>query len=673
METEQTGETGEKMREDLPRINFRPLVYCAIGLFYGAFLAFRFTFGDVSPSDFCFLLVLLALSLFPFRWKRVLCVAVALAVFGGAGAGLACLRTARFLDARGGTFSVTGTVSSFTVENGRSDAVLKDLSFDGEPVDGKLRARFGSEEVRAGDVVAFTAQVTVNGLPMPEDSYGLYLFYNDIRYEVSSAEYTKTGVGTDPFYRIDSALYDLLSEHIGGEEAEVAYALLTGRTGGINAGLSETIRRGGIAHIFSVSGLHIGILFAAVMLLFKPLGRKAYFPALAFALCYAAFCSFSVSSVRALVMCAVLGGCRALGRKYDFLSSLALAALCVIFADPADLLSPGFTLSFGACAGIALFSGPLRRLFAKIPHLPQTLSSYLSANLSVQFFTFPFVLGSFGYFSVWGILLNLIFVPVLPVFFLTTLVFSLLALMIPPAAGVFLLAPKGLLTLFLWICSGGFRLVLTGFALGMGGTVFVVGAVFLSERVRLSRLVRGCAAGLLALLFALSLFFENATLAGVRVDVSQTGEVLLRTPDAAVLVMGDDALSGCEEFLSRTYGGKLDAVVVLSDNEAEVLGRAVFLGSSAVIACDEVPTGLSGPVTFEREGEIGGIRFRFERRNKLAVVAEGVVLEIDFEDPPAIGADFFVTKGAGRLKFFLYDGIIYTWRGLFTGASGGIA
>lgn len=672
METERKEEaekSGEATREDLPRINLRVLVYCALGLVFGIFLYFRIRFGSFLLSDLCFLFLLLALSVFPLRPKRILCVVLALAVFGGTGAALAHLRTERYLDAREGTFSVTGTVCSFTVKNGRTEAVLEGLSFNGAPVEGKLRPRLLSEEARAGDIVTFEGHVRKNDLPMSGDDYQNYLFYSDIRYTVSEAEYEKTGTSKNPFHRVNSALYDVLTGHME-EGGEVAYALLTGHSAAMDEEISEIARRGGVAHIFAVSGLHIGILFGAVLLLFKPLGRKAYFPALALAFLYTAFCAFTVSSVRALIMCAVLGGYAAIGRKYDFLSSISLAALAVLLLDPADFLSPGFKLSFGACLGLALFAGPLRRLFSRVPHAPRFLCDYLSANLSVQLFTFPILLETFGYFSVWGFLLNLILVPLLPVFFLTALLCAILALAIPPAASLFLLLPEGLFSLLFLLFSGGFEFVLKGFALGMGATVFLCGAVFLSERVRWRPRVRALlAAGVLAL-FSLALVLENYTFAGVRVDVSSTGEVLLRTPSSSVLVLGKGELESCEAFLRGAYGGKLDAVFILAEDEVAAINHAAFLDAEEIVARDEVATGLAREVRFAREGEAGGLRFRFVKRDRLLIFAEGATLEISTGASPELGADFFVFTGAGRLKFFLRDGIMVAWNGLLGGARG---
>ncbi len=659
-------ERGKKGARRLPRINFRLLVFCAFGLIFGIFLYFRIRLGGLKVSDFLFCAVFLGFSLFPLSWKRLVALLVCVLLFGGIGAGAAHLYTARYLGGKeGGEYTVAGTVSSFAVKNGRSYVVLDDLSFDGESVGGKLSLAINSEEARAGDILRFEVSVTKLGLPMSDDSSASYNFYNDIRYTSSDVGYDRISKSRNLLLKINAALYDRLENNMDAAQAEVAYALLTGNSRGMDEGLLEEVRTGGIAHIFAVSGLHIGILFGAIRLLFRK-RRWGVFPAIGAALIYSAFCAFTVSSVRAVIMCTVVGLYRAYGRKYDFPQSISLAAIIVLLIDPSDYLSTGFRLSFGACMGLALFSGSLSRLFSKIPHCPRFLSSYLSANLAVQLFTFPILLDAFGYFSLWGFLLNLVLIPLLPVFFLTVLLFSLLALAIPPGAGVLLAVPKGLLSLFLLaISAGDFSYALTGFSLGAGGVVWITSSLILSERFRLKLLPRlGAAAGL-AFLFGVCIILENVVFTGVRIDVwsSHTGmAALVRTNSSAVLLIdGEIGVGDAEAFLGRRYSGVLDGVFVLSEEELAGINRAIFLDTENVYACEEIPTGLrEKEVIFGKTQTVGNITFTYASRSKLTIFAGGLVVEVDFEGEDALGADLFIGGQSGGLKYFLGRGIIKT-------------
>jgi competence protein ComEC len=49
-----------------------------------------------------------------------------------------------------------------------------------------------------------------------------------------------------------------------GETGEIAAALITGERGGISEEVTETMRDSGLAHILSISGLHMAIMAGTV-------------------------------------------------------------------------------------------------------------------------------------------------------------------------------------------------------------------------------------------------------------------------------------------------------------------------------------------------------------------------------------------------------------------------
>lgn len=652
----------EKTKQ-LPHLNFRPLTFCALGLACGIFLYTRIRFGGLAASDFIFPVFLLFFAIRPYSLKRVFSVFLCVVISAGVGALAIHLYTARYASQMpSGEYEVTGTVESFSLGDGYTRVTLSGLKIDGGHAGGKLSASVLSEEVRAGDLLKFTAKITANEFPVNGNSYSEYLYENGVRYTSYYVIAEKVGTSRNPFLLLNTRVYDRLHGNMPKDEADVAYALLTGNTGGMDGTLLDAVREGGIAHVFAVSGLHIGILFGAVSLVCSPLlKRKCFLPALAAAIFYSAFCGFTVSSVRAVIMCGVLSLNRAFGRKTDFLNSISFAAIVVLLFMPAQWLSAGFRLSFGACIGLALFSGSFSRAFRRFPRF---LGKYLAANHSVQIFTFPILIECFGYFSVWGTLLNFFLIPLLPVLFLGLLLCTLFALMIPPAAAVFLFFPESMISLLLYVFSVlDFSLVLTGFSLGAAVTVWLCGVTVISPRFRLKAAVKGAMAGVLCLLFAFCMIYENAVFFGCKIVAYEDGSacsVLIRTHGSAVLVIdGDISLKKCESFLARTYGGKLDAVVVLCSDELDGINTGAFLFPKAVYARNEIVTGLrETELIFGEMFSVGSMSFRYEGAGKLSVLTEGAVVELDFENNAALGADLFVGKGSGGLKFFLKDGII---------------
>ncbi len=659
----------EKEQAKIPpkgvRLNFRPLLFCAVSLAFGIFLYGRIRFGGFAPSDLVFLILFGFFMLRPLRLKRIALAIAVFFAFAGLGAGLLHGYTQAFLSGKeGAQYGVSGTAISVTAGNGYTSVVLGDLFFDGEETGGKMRVTLG-EEIRAGDVVYFTAYVTRVSLDdFANNTLTQSRYVSGIRYTASVSSYQATGKTKNPFLRLNAALYDVLDSHMEREEAQVSYALLTGNSGAMDDGVTEVARKGGIAHIFAVSGLHIGILYSAAYLCFRPIGRYRFIPAIALAFCYCALCAFTASSLRAVLMCAVLGTYKAIGRKTDFLQSVSFAAVVILTCSPAQWFSVGFRLSFGACLGLALFSGSFSRLFAKL-RLPRMLRGYLAANLSVQLFTFPILIESFGYFSVWGFLLNLVVVPLLPVLFLGLLICAALALSIAPAAAFFLAFPEAALALFLLFLSEiDVSLVVTGFSLGTGMPVWLIGCVALSQRFRLKFVARTVAATAFAALFCFCVLTENVVFYGCRIDAycsDGASAVLVRTNSQSVLVIdGDISLSQCGDFLARRYGGTLDGVIILSSEEASAINTAAFLNADEIRALNVCETGLRETnILFGESFSYGEITFRYEGETKLSFLAERIVVELDFEETGEIGADLRI-DGSESLIYFLRDGIIKT-------------
>ena len=229
------------------------------------------------------------------------------------------------------------------------------------------------------------------------------------------------------------------------------------------------MRYGGIAHIFAVSGLHVGSLFAFCLWItaktkLKKLPKPARFLLVAFILIfYGGICGFSASILRATILCLVGYAAKLIGTSVDKFEALGAAAILVLLISPVDLFSAGFQLSFLACLGIFLWSKPLEkwgnhicdevikrgrsfrqnRQFSKacaeVDKPSVTVSaivrskivSFLSVSTAAQIATAPVLLHTFGYLSGWSLLLNCLFVPFISGLFALLLISVALGCVLP--------------------------------------------------------------------------------------------------------------------------------------------------------------------------------------------------------------------------------------------------
>lgn len=336
----------------------------------------------------------------------------------------------------GVTVKVNATIEQVGVtESGNKYLILNGVSINGSKTDYKIAAYLtegAGGNFGRGYAVEFYTKLTRQNFI--EDGGVSYNAIRGVKYICTAGDGVNGVYRFNLFGEINGALKRTLYDNLDGETAAVCFALLTGNTDAVSAGTLSSFRRGGIAHIFAVSGLHIGIIYAALGFLCKKCRVNRYVSAavrIAVITLYSGVCLFTASSVRALVTCsaAAIAGC--FHRKTDGLNSLSLAAVVILLVNPLNLFSVGFALSFSAVAGIHLLGKNLNRALG---FLPKKLAKALSAGWSAQFATLPVQLNSFGYISLSGFLLNIIFIPLISVLYVLLLVCTLVSAAVPAVA-----------------------------------------------------------------------------------------------------------------------------------------------------------------------------------------------------------------------------------------------
>lgn len=216
--------------------------------------------------------------------------------------------------------------------------------------------------------------------------------------------------------------------------AGVLIALAVGDQRAIPGAQWEVFRRTGVAHLVSISGLHISLVslifggFTAWLwrrspglLLRLPVRRAAVVAGLSAAVGYAALAGLGLPTQRALLMLTVIALALLTGREALGSRSLLIALAAVLAFDPWSVLSAGFWLSFGAVAVIVLVISGRR------PAL-HPLSAAVLIQLAISLFTLPILVALFGGYPLVSPLANAIAIPLVS-FAITPLV--LLAIMLP--------------------------------------------------------------------------------------------------------------------------------------------------------------------------------------------------------------------------------------------------
>lgn len=166
---------------------------------------------------------------------------------------------------------------------------------------------------------------------------------------------------------------DRLRRTIGGRidavlaqpSAGIARALITGDQSAVPDEARETMASAGLAHVLSISGLHLtlvaGGVFVTLRLVlacFPILARHVSVKRLAAAggilagLAYFSISGGNVAALRATVMIVLVFGAVIVGRRALTMRNVAIAALVVLLSDPASVLRPSFQLSFAAVVAL---------------------------------------------------------------------------------------------------------------------------------------------------------------------------------------------------------------------------------------------------------------------------------------------------------------------------------
>jgi competence protein ComEC len=221
---------------------------------------------------------------------------------------------------------------------------------------------------------------------------------------------------------------DAIAAQLAGADpraAGVVAALVTGDQRAIDRADWDLFRATGVAHLMSISGLHITlfawIAAAAVGWLWRRSARLCrWWPAPSAALAggvllaagYALFSGWGVPAQRTVGMLAVVALLRLAGRRWPWRQVWLLACAAVVLADPWALLQAGFWLSFVAVG--VLFASDFVAAGANpagAGGLFGSIKRFLREQWVVTLALTPLTLLLFGQVSAVGALANLAAIP----------------------------------------------------------------------------------------------------------------------------------------------------------------------------------------------------------------------------------------------------------------------
>jgi competence protein ComEC len=415
---------------------------------------------------------------------------------------------------KGGVFTLAGRLLSITEgAEGRRDYVLGDLAIDRLPAERtpariRLASRLKEEPPAIGARIRLRAVLRPPPGPVRPDGFDFarkswFERIGAVGFAVSRAELVappQTLAWRERIETVRRRIAAAIRAVDSGPAGEVCVALVIGDQLGIDEATMKAIRLSGLAHMLSISGMHMVLvagglywLLRALLALSETLAlrydirRGAALAAILAALAYYLLSGMGIATLRSFLMIAIVFAAVLLGRSALNLRNVAVAALSILAVMPESLLDVSFQMSFAAVTALIAYYErfPLVRPFD--PQRPLTLRLLAGAWRGLReialtttiagLAVLPFGVYHFHQIATWSVLGNVLAMPVMTLFVMPMGLLGTLLIPLGLEHGPLALMAAGsalILRIADWVAALPFARVDVGL-IGLGPVLLIVG------------------------------------------------------------------------------------------------------------------------------------------------------------------------------------------------------
>ena len=561
-------------------------------------------------------------------------------------------------------YVVSGSVVEVVNDGVNKSLIITDVNLDVTQIDGNvvlyLSERFGEIDLtscRPGDKVVFYGELLFNQL-VTDSGVNSYVYKYEIRYSgYANAENLRIARGNPTIIQqLRYGIKSLLIEGLGEKYGNVAYGMLLGDKSSIEYNTRDYFSVSGIGHILSVSGLHVMFLSSMlfwVLRKFRIRRVPGFLVVLTILLFYNVLVGFTVSVVRATIMCVALNIASILGLRNDTFNNLGLAVSLILIASPLSLFDTGFLMSVCAVLGIVLFNKPTQNCLNKVKFLPKFINKAVALSFSAQVGITPILVYYFNTFSVYSVLVNVIMSPILMVAYLLLFVLMIPAIVYRPSS-VILIVAKFILKVIDLVAEFVSALPFSEIVVYASGAVLLIYLLyFMISRFFMSRTIKWISSALVFVLICVSMTVSNIPVdKGVNgvyftADYAQVTSVI--RVNERVVVVGDlYRIGNTIDVLEQLRTRNIDAVYLIGVDSDNING-VVSLSRKFDIGAVFIPGG------YENEyAKLSRLNVKVEKVCEGQTSRDGLSLVV--RDDKIIGYDFSygqnkILFSSGEVKF----------------------
>lgn len=319
--------------------------------------------------------------------------------------------------------------------------IMRDVSIDRWlPVETPRQVRLTIRkkiDAVVGDHISLLAKLTPPSPPVLPDGFDFqrhYYFEGIGALGFSLSDITVTQHSDDSGFFL-TKLRNRITAHIKkivpDRQAGIVAALMTGERAAIYEEDWQALRVSGLAHIISISGLHVAMVAGPIFFLVRfflalipflalnyPIKKMAAACALIVACLYVGLVVPSVPTTRALLMTGVMLIAVMLDRSPISMRLVAVSAIIVLLFQPESIWSASFQMSFAAVAALVAVAEALAPFwsaaYAQAGWFKRSglwAAGALLTSLVAALATAPFSLYHFGQFATYSVFANFVSIP----------------------------------------------------------------------------------------------------------------------------------------------------------------------------------------------------------------------------------------------------------------------
>ncbi len=229
------------------------------------------------------------------------------------------------------------------------------------PCKSRIEAELSSDEYLIGTTLTMTGTVKKWSHAENEGSFDAADYYKSKNMAFCLTEVRVTAVYGKPsriaekLQKLKTDLKNVYQENMSADTAGVIVTMTLGDKTLLEEDLKAGYQDAGISHILAISGLHVSLIG---MTIYHFLRRRrlsfvqAGIIAGIFLYEYGQMVGMGTSTQRAVLMFLLSAGAACVGRTYDSLNALGIAAIFLLAGNPFLLWDAGFLFSFSAVVGV---------------------------------------------------------------------------------------------------------------------------------------------------------------------------------------------------------------------------------------------------------------------------------------------------------------------------------